>query len=46
MSAKRYISAAETAKLIRKQLDKQFPGIKVAVRRKAYSRGCSGLTVC
>ena len=49
MSAKCYISTAETAKLICNQLTKQFPGIKLVVHSKTYSRGpaslCSGLTV-
>lgn len=36
-----YLSAAETAKLLRKQLKLKFPGIKFSVRSKTYSLGAS-----
>lgn len=44
MITKHYVSTVETAKLIRKQLARRFPGIKFAVRSKTYSGG-SGITV-
>jgi hypothetical protein len=37
----RYISVVETAKLIRAQLAKQFPGIKFSVKSKKYAGGAS-----
>jgi hypothetical protein len=37
----RYISCAETAKLIRTQLKAKFPGIKFGVRSHVYSGGAS-----
>lgn len=40
MSA-RYISVAETAKLVREALKRQFPGQKFSVRSKSYSGGGS-----
>jgi hypothetical protein len=36
-----YLSAAETAKLIRAQLKKTFPGTKFSVRSSTYSMGAS-----
>jgi hypothetical protein len=36
-----YLSAAETAKLIRAQLKKHFPGTKFSVRSDTYSMGAS-----
>lgn len=40
-SNKRYLSCAETAKLLRKALAKEFPGIKFYVRSDVYSGGAS-----
>jgi Large polyvalent protein associated domain 29 len=37
----RYISVAETAKLIRVELKKSFPGIKFSVRSSSYAGGAS-----
>jgi len=37
----RYLSAAETAKIVRKILKAQFPGIKFSVRSDTYSMGNS-----
>ncbi|WP_027730081.1 LPD29 domain-containing protein [Variovorax paradoxus] len=37
----KYISCAETAKLIRKALKESFPGIKFSVRSSVYSGGAS-----
>ena len=37
----RYLTAAETAKLIRKALKASFPGVKFSVRSKSYSMGAS-----
>jgi hypothetical protein len=37
----RYITVAETAKLVRADLAKAFPGIKFSVRSKSYSGGAS-----
>lgn len=37
----RYISCADTAKLVRKALKKAFPGRKFSVRSKTYSGGAS-----
>lgn len=39
--APRYLSAAETAKLVRQALKKPFPGVKFSVRSKTYSGGAS-----
>jgi len=39
--SKQYISEVETAKLIRKVLKKEFPGVKFSVRTKSYSMGAS-----
>ena len=36
-----YLTVVETAKLIRKQLKKRFPGQKFSVRSKSYSGGAS-----
>lgn len=36
-----YISAADTAKLIRQRLKKAFPGVKFSVRSSTYSGGAS-----
>lgn len=36
-----YLSAAETAKLIRGALKRSFPGVKFSVRSKTYSGGAS-----
>lgn len=41
MADKRYLSCAETAKLVRKALKEKFPGIKFSVRSKTYSGGAS-----
>jgi hypothetical protein len=38
---KRYLSCAETAKLIRTALKKNFPGIKFSVRSNTYAGGAS-----
>jgi len=38
---KRYLSCAETAKLIRAQLKAEFPGVKFSVKSKVYSGGAS-----
>ncbi len=40
-SEKTYLSCAETAKLLRAQLKKAFPGVKFSVRSKVYSGGAS-----
>lgn len=37
----RYLSAAETAKLVRQALKREFPGVKFSVRSKTYSGGAS-----
>lgn len=37
----RYLSCAETAKLIRQALKESFPGVKFGVRSKTYSGGAS-----
>lgn len=37
----RYLSCAETAKLIRNQLKTKFPGVKFGVRSSTYSGGAS-----
>ncbi len=37
----RYISTTDTAKLIRKELKSNFPGIKFSVRSRSYSCGAS-----
>ena len=37
----RYLSCAETAKLVRKALKEGFPGVKFSVRSKVYSGGAS-----
>lgn len=42
---RRYISAADTAKLIRKALKESFPGVKFSVRTSTYSGGAS-IRVC
>jgi len=36
-----YLSAADTAKLVRKALAEAFPGVKFSVRSKTYSGGAS-----
>lgn len=41
MGETRYLSVAETARLIRPQLKKAFPGVKFAVRSKSYAGGAS-----
>lgn len=41
MSETTYLSCAETAKLVRKALRAEFPGIKFSVRSKTYSGGAS-----
>jgi hypothetical protein len=41
MSDKKYLTCAETAKLLRKVLKKEFPGIKFFVRSHTYSMGAS-----
>ena len=41
MTEKRYLSCAETARLVRKALKTNFPGIKFSVRSKTYSGGAS-----
>lgn len=38
---RRYLTAAETAKLVRKHLRADFPGIKFSVRSKTYAGGAS-----
>lgn len=38
---KEYLTAAETARLIRAQLKREFPGVKFSVRSKSYSMGAS-----
>lgn len=37
----KYLTCAETAKLIRKQLSQKFPGVKFSVRSQTYSMGAS-----
>src|SRR5258708_4615830 len=37
----RSLSCAETAKLVRSELAKRFPGVKFGVRSKVYSMGAS-----
>jgi len=37
----KYLSCAETAKLIRAQLKAEFPGVKFSVKSKTYSMGAS-----
>jgi hypothetical protein len=37
----RYLSVAETAKLVRQALAEKFPGVKFSVRSKSYSGGAS-----
>jgi hypothetical protein len=37
----RYLSCAETAKLIRAALKREFPGVKFSVKSKTYSGGAS-----
>ncbi len=41
MSDKEYISCADTAKMVRKTLAAEFPGIKFSVRSRTYSMGAS-----
>lgn len=41
MSETRYLTCAETAKLVRKALKREFPGVKFSVRSKTYSGGAS-----
>jgi hypothetical protein len=41
MSDRRYISCADTAKLVREALKKAFPGVKFSVRSSTYSGGAS-----
>lgn len=41
MRATRYLSCAETAKLVRKALKREFPGVKFSVRSRVYSGGAS-----
>ncbi len=36
-----YLTCAETAKLIRKAIKREFPGVKFSVRSKTYSGGAS-----
>ena len=38
---KKYLSCAETAKLVRTALKKNFPGVKFSVRSSVYSGGAS-----
>lgn len=38
---KQYLSAADTAKLVRKALKAEFPGVKFSVRSKSYAGGAS-----
>lgn len=38
---KRYLSCAETAKLVRKALKADFPGVKFSVRSSTYAGGAS-----
>jgi len=41
MSATTYLTCSDTAKLIRKALKREFPGVKFGVRSKTYSGGAS-----
>lgn len=41
MSNRRYLSCAETAKLLRQALKESFPGVKFGVRSSVYSGGAS-----
>lgn len=41
MTTSRYLTCAETARLVRKALKASFPGIKFSVRSKTYSGGAS-----
>lgn len=38
---KRYLTCAETAQLVRKQLKREFPGVKFSVKSSTYSGGAS-----
>ena len=38
---KQYLSCAETAKLVRQALAREFPGVRFSVRSKTYSGGAS-----
>jgi hypothetical protein len=37
----KYLGAADTAKVVRKILKAEFPGVKFSVRSETYSMGCS-----
>ncbi len=41
MTTKRYLSCAETAKLLRQALKREFPGHRFSVRSHAYAGGAS-----
>lgn len=41
MSDKRYISATDTAKMLRRALKSEFPGVKFSVRTSKYAGGAS-----
>ena len=41
MNETQYLSCAETAKLVRKALKREFPGVKFSVRSKTYAGGAS-----
>jgi hypothetical protein len=41
----RYLSVAETAKLVRQALAEKFPGVKFSVKSKSYSGGASIMCV-
>lgn len=41
MTTTTYLSCADTARLIRKALKREFPGVKFSVRSKTYSGGAS-----
>jgi len=41
MNETRYLTCAETAKLVRKALKREFPGVKFSVRSKTYAGGAS-----
>lgn len=41
MAERKYLSCAETAKLVRQALKESFPGVKFSVRSDSYSGGAS-----
>lgn len=41
MESRKYLSCAETAKLLRQALKESFPGVKFSVRSSVYSGGAN-----